>query len=201
VIQLTNQGDVDLWGTEVEAMFAVTERLTMEAAAGTSNYEMALPCVNNGPYLFPPPMDQEWSLSGRYDLPTQRGNYTVSLSYTDTGTMQTHPGGFTPEENAVYGCSAFAASFIDSRYEIPGYSLLNASLRFTSDSGKWTTTLYANNLTDEVYANNGQSFGRGYWTTGGPPGLLGPFAAPRSAVADYRARPREYGLTFQYNFF
>jgi iron complex outermembrane receptor protein len=201
VIQLTNQGDVDLWGTEVEAMFAVTERLTMEAAAGTSNYEMALPCVNNGPYLFPPPMDQEWSLSGRYDLATQRGNYTVSLSYTDTGTMQTHPGGFTPEENAVYGCSAFAASFIDSRYEIPGYSLLNASLRFTSDSGKWTTTLYANNLTDEVYANNGQAFGRGFWTTGGPPGLVGPFAAPRNAIADYRARPREYGLTFQYNFF
>jgi iron complex outermembrane receptor protein len=201
VIQLTNQGDVDLWGTEVEAMFAVTERLTMEAAAGTSNYEMALPCVNNGPYLFPPPMDQEWSLSGRYDLPTQRGNYTVSLSYTDTGTMQTHPGGFTPEENAALGCSAFAASFIDSRYEIPGYSLLNASLRFTSDSGKWTTTLYANNLTDEVYANNGQAFGRGFWTTGGPPGLVGPFAAPRNAIADYRGRPREYGLTFQYNFF
>jgi iron complex outermembrane receptor protein len=200
-IQLTNQGDVDIWGAEIEAMFAVTERLTMEAATGTANYEMALPCVNNGPFLFPPPMDGSWSFSGRYDVPTQRGSYTASLSYVDTSTMQTHPGGFTPEENAGYGCSAFAASFIDSRYEIPSYGLLNASLRFTNASGKWSTTLFVNNLTDEVYANNGQAFGRGFWTAGGPPGLLGPFAAPRNAIADYRGRPREYGLTFQYNFF
>jgi hypothetical protein len=115
--------------------------------------------------------------------------------------MQTHPGGFTPEEQATFGCSAFAASFIDSRYELPGYELLNAALRFTTDSGKWTTTLFVNNLTDEVYGNNGQSFGRGFWTVGGPPGTVGPFAAPRNAIADYRGRPREYGLSFQYNFF
>jgi hypothetical protein len=60
--------------------------------------------------------------------------------------------------------------------------------------------LFANNLTDEVYANNAQSFGRGFWTAGGPPGALGLSAPPRSAIADYRGRPREYGLTFQYNF-
>ena len=95
----------------------------------------------------------------------------------------------------------FAASFIDSRYEVPSYNILNAALRFSSNSGKWMATLFANNLTDEVYANNAQSFGRGFWTAGGPPGTLGPFAAPRGAVADYRGRPREYGLTFQYNFF
>ena len=200
-IQLVNQGDVDLWGAEVEAMFAVTDRFTLEAAAGTANYEMANPCINNGPYLFPPPMDEEWSLSGRYDLQAQRGNYTIALTYMDSGTMQTHPGGFTPEEQATFGCSAFAASFIDSRYEMPGYELLNAALRFTTDSGKWTTTLFVNNLTDEVYANNGQSFGRGFWTAGGPPGIVGPFAAPRNAIADYRGRPRESGLSFQFNFF
>jgi hypothetical protein len=50
------------------------------------------------------------------------------------------------------------------------------------------------------YANNAQAFGRGFWTVGGPTGIVGPFAAPRNALADYRARPREYGLTFQYNF-
>ncbi len=200
-IQLTNQGDVDLWGTEIEAMFAVTERLTIEAAAGQANFEMADVCVNNGPYLFPPPMESEYSLSGRYTVPAQRGDYTFALTYTDTGPMQTHPGGFTPEENAVFGCSAFAASFIDSRYEVPSYSIVNATLRFTSNGGKWSGMLFANNLTDEVYANNAQSFGRGYWTVGGPTSVLGPFAAPRGAVADYRGRPREYGLTFQYNFF
>jgi hypothetical protein len=115
--------------------------------------------------------------------------------------MQTHPGGFTPEEQARYGCSAFAATFIDSRYEVPSYDLVNASLRFDAANGKWSVTLFANNLTDETYANNAQSFGRGFWTQGGPAGGTGLSAPARSAVADYRGRPREYGLTFQYNFF
>jgi iron complex outermembrane receptor protein len=201
MIQLINQGDVELWGSEIEAMLAVTERLTLEAATGRTDYEMADVCTNNGRYLFPPPMDKSYTLSARYLFDTQAGNYTFTLSQAHSGPMQTHAGGFTPEEQARYGCSAFAASFIDSRYEVPSYDLVNASIRFQAASGKWSAMLYANNLTDETYANNAQSFGRGYWTQGGPAGIAGLSAPARSAVADYRGRPREYGLTLQYNFF
>lgn len=201
VIQLVNQGDVRLWGSEIEALLAVTDRLTVEAATGRANYEMDNVCINNGPNLFPPPMDKSYTLSARYQFDTQAGNYTATLSHAHTGPMQTHPGGFTPEEQARYGCSAFAASFIDSRYQVPSYDLLNANVRFDAASGKWSASLYANNLTDEVYANNAQSFGRGYWTQGGPGGVAGLSAPARSAVADYRGRPREYGVTVQYNFF
>lgn len=201
VIQLVNQGDVELWGTEIEALLAVTERLTLEAATGRTDYEMENVCINNGPYLFPPPMDKSYTLSARYQFDTSQGNYTFTLSQAHTGPMQTHPGGLTPEEQARYGCSAFTASFIDSRYEVPSYDLFNASLRFDAAGGKWSASLYANNLTDEVYANNAQSFGRGYWTQGGPGGIAGLSAPARSAVADYRGRPREYGVTVQYNFF
>ena len=206
-IDLVNQGDVDLWGSEVEAMFAVTDRFTVEGATGRANYEMANPCGNNGPYLFPPPMDREHSLSGRYELPRPTGNFTFTLNYTKTGPMQTHPGGFTPEELASITCFAtpqaavFPSTFIDSRYEVPSYNLANLSVRYSPNDGKWTATFFANNLTDEVYANNAQSFGRGFWTQGGPPGAVGHSAAPRQAVADYRGRPRELGITFQYNFF
>jgi iron complex outermembrane receptor protein len=201
VIVLTNSGDIELWGSEVEAMFAVTDRFTLEGATGRADYTLSNPCINNGPFMFPPPMEREYSLSGRYDLPAARGNYTIAVNYAHTGPMPTHSGGFTPEEQAQFGCSAFAASFIDSRYEVPPYDLVNATLRYTSNTGRWSATLYANNLTDEVYANNAQSVGRGFWTAGGPPGLLGISAVPRHALADYRGRPREYGLTFQYNFF
>src|SRR5690606_160348 len=208
VIQLVNQGDVDLWGTEVEAMFAVTDRFVIEGATGRANYRLSNPCINNGPNLFPPPMDRSYTLSGRYDVPVRRGNFTVAVNFNKTGPMQTHPGGFTEDELAqVMWCfdtvddANFAASFIDSRYEVPSYNLVNATLRYTTDSGRWSATLYGNNLTDEHYANNAQSFGRGYWTQGGPGGIVGISAPPRSAVADYRGRPREYGITFQYNFF
>ena len=206
-IDLVNQGDVDLWGSEIEAMFAVTERFTIEAATGRANFEMSNPCINNGPYLFPPPMDKEHSLNGRYELPRPTGNFTFSLSYTKTGPMQTHPGGFTPEELASITCFAtpaaavFPSTFIDSRYEVPSYDLANLSVRYSPNDGKWTGTFFVNNLTDEVYANNAQSFGRGFWTQGGPPGAVGLSAPPRQAVADYRGLPREYGITFQYNFF
>jgi iron complex outermembrane receptor protein len=206
-IDLVNQGDVDLWGSEIEAEFAVTDRFTINGATGRANYEMANPCINNGPYLFPPPMDREYTLNGRYDLPRPTGNFTFGLSYTKTGPMQTHPGGFTPQELASLTCFAtpaaavFPSTFIDSRYEVPSYNLVNLSVRFTSNDSKWSATLFGNNLTDEVYANNAQSFGRGFWTTGGPPGAVGLSAPPRQAIADYRGRPREWGLTFQYNFF
>jgi iron complex outermembrane receptor protein len=200
-IDLVNQGDVELWGSEIEAMFAVTDRFTVDGATGRANYEMSNVCINNGPYLFPPPMDRSYALNGRYEVPAASGNYTVTVSYTKSGPMQTHPGGFTPEESARFNCGPFAATFIDSRYEVPSYVVVNASLRYTTDSGKWSATLFANNLTDEIYANNAQSFGRGFWTVGGPGGAAGLSAPARSAVADYRGRPREYGLSFQYNFF
>jgi iron complex outermembrane receptor protein len=201
VIRLQNSGDIDLWGNEIEAMFAVTDRFTLEGATGRANYTLELPCANNGPFMYPPPMDREYSLSGRYEVPAQTGNFTVVVSYAHTGPMPTHSGGFTPEEQARFGCSDFQASFIDSRYEVPPYDLVNATVRYTSNSGRWSASLYGNNLTDEVYANNAQSFGRGYWTVGGPGGVAGISAAPRHALADYRGRPREYGLTFQYNFY
>jgi iron complex outermembrane recepter protein len=207
-IDLVNQGDVELWGNEIEMMFAATERLTIEGATGRANYEMSNPCINNGPYIFPPPMDREYNLTGRYDWDRPSGsNYAFTLNYTHTGPMQTHPGGFTPEELAGITCFAtpaaavFPSTFIDSRYEVPSYDLANFSVRYTTRDSRWSATFFVNNMTDEVYANNAQSFGRGFWTQGGPPGALGLSAAPRQAIADYRGRPREYGLTFQYNFF
>jgi iron complex outermembrane receptor protein len=200
-IDLVNQGDVDLWGSEVEAMFAVTDRFTVEGATGRANYEMSNPCINNGPYLFPPPMDREYNLAGRYELPRPTGSFMFTLNYTKTGPMQTHPGGFTAAENLIYGCSAFSATFIDSRYEVPSYNLANLSVRYSPNDGKWAATFFANNLTDEIYANNAQSFGRGFWTQGGPAGGAGLSAPARQAIADYRGRPREVGITFQYNFF
>lgn len=200
IIQLVNQGDVELWGTELEAMLAVTDHLTLEASAGWADYELSNVCINNGPFLFPPPMDSSWNLSGSYDFSATGGQYIFTLTNSHTGPMQTHSGGFTAEENARYNCGTFAATFIDSRYQVPSYDLVNASLRFTPDNSPWMVSLYANNLTDEVYANNAQSFGRGYWTVGGPGGAAGFSAPARSAVADYRGRPREYGVTFQYNF-
>jgi iron complex outermembrane recepter protein len=206
VIQLVNQGDVTLDGVELEASFAVTDRFTLDASAGWVDYEMENPCINNGFFLFPPPIDRSVTWGGRYVVPTQGGgNIAIGLSYARVGPQETHSGGMTPAQASTAGCppgpggAPVPTWFQDSRYRLDGYGLLNGLVRYTSNDGKWTATLYGNNLTDETYANNAQSFGRGYWAAGGPP--LGINSVMRGAVAEYRGRPREYGLTLQYNFF
>lgn len=200
-IQLVNQGDVALDGVEIETMFGVTDRFTVDASAGWVDYTMANPCINNGLFLFPPPVDRSVSFGGRYELPMRNGgNLSIGLSYTREGPQETHSGGLTPEQNAAFGCTGLGATaFVDSRYRLDGFEVLNGLVRYTSNNGRWQAGLYGNNLTDETYANNAQAFGRGYWGAGGPP--TGINTAVRNAIAEYRARPREYGLTFQYNFF
>ena len=124
--------------------------------------------------------------------------------------MQTHPGGFTPEELASITCFAtpaaavFPSTFIDSRYEVPSYDLANLSVRYSPNDGKWTGTFFVNNLTDEVYANNAQSFGRGFWTQGGPRWRRGPERAPAAgdrrlpwhAAGGWNHIPVQFLLTF-----
>jgi iron complex outermembrane receptor protein len=200
-IQLVNQGDVKLDGVELDAMFAVTDRFTLDASAGWVDYVMENPCINNGLFLFPPPIDREVNFGGRYEIPTGNGgNFSIGLNYSKVGPQETHSGGLSAALNAALGCPTATPTFFeDSRYRLDGYDLLNGLVRYTSSDGKWSASLYGNNLTDETYANNAQSFGRGFWTTGGPP--IGINAVPRGAVAEFRGRPREYGLTFQYNFF
>ena len=78
------------------------------------------------------------------------------------------------------------------------YGLVNARLRFVPNDGAVSLTLFANNLLDETYASYAQRFGGGFWDSGSG---VGPLAAPlRSALGEVRGRPREVGLTVQYDF-
>jgi iron complex outermembrane recepter protein len=65
------------------------------------------------------------------------------------------------------------------------------------DSLPLTVTLFANNLFDETYATYGQRFGGGFWDAGAPSTLSAPL---RSALSLVRGRPREVGLTVQFDF-
>ena len=139
-------------------------------------------------------------MTGRYDFSGQRGRYTA------TRRLHRH----RADANASGRLHAGGERLLRVhrvRRELHRFALRGSELRARERVGalrdeerKWATTLFVNNLTDEVYANNAQAFGRGFWTVGGPTGVVGPFAAPRNAIADYRARPREDGLTFQFNF-
>ena len=199
-IQLVNTGDVDLDGFELEGQIAATDNVAIDFSAGFIDSDLKDPCANNGDFLFPAPVEDSYSLGGRFLVPLARGGMlTFGLSYAYKGAQHTHPGGTTlPCFTATGAPNVLAAGLLDSRYELPGYDLVNARVRYTSARGDWDLTLFGNNLTDEVYGNFATRFGGAFWDT---PTGLGPIAGPeRSALGVTRGRPSEYGVTFQYNF-
>ena len=199
-IQLVNTGDVDLDGLELEGEIAATENLTIDFSAGNVNSLVLDPCANSGEFLFPGPVEDSYSVGGRWLAPLNNGAaVTFGLSYAYTGPQQTHPGGTTNTcFNPVTGApNPVPGWFFDSRYELPDYSLLNARVRYANAGGNWEVSLFANNVTDEVYGNYATRFGGGFWDAAAPTGIAAP---QRSALGITLGRPREVGVTFQYNF-
>jgi iron complex outermembrane receptor protein len=204
IIVTQNSGDVALDGIELEGQFAVTDNFLLDFSAGNVDSKLDNVCANNGDFLFPGPVEDSYSLGGTWQKGLSRSNLTVSLNYGWTGKQQTHPGGvLDPVGN---GCPASTSWFYDSRYELPDYGLWNARVRYEPSNGNWALSLFANNLTDEVYANYASRFGGGFWEA--TPLAIPPLnpttlaiATPqRSALGLTRGRPREVGVTFQYNF-
>jgi iron complex outermembrane receptor protein len=199
-IQLVNTGDVDLDGLELEGQIAATDNLTIDFSAGNVDSLVLDPCANSGEFLFPGPVEDSYSIGARWLAPLNSGAaVTFGLSYAYTGPQQTHPGGTTNTcFNPVTGApNPVPGWFFDSRYELPDYSLVNARVRFANAGGNWEVSLFANNLTDEVYGNYATRFGGGFWDAAAPVGIAVP---QRSALGITLGRPREVGVTFQYNF-
>jgi iron complex outermembrane recepter protein len=204
IIVTQNSGDVALDGIELEGQVVVTDNFLVDFSAGKLDSELDNVCANNGDFLFPGPVEDSYSLGGRWLKDMQGGsNLTVALSYGWTGKQQTHPGGVL--DPVAHGCAASTTWFYDSRYELPDYGLWNARVSYAPADGNWSLALFANNLTDEVYANYASRFGGGFWDqtalTIPPTTPAQAIAIPeRSALGLTRGRPREYGVTFQYNF-
>ncbi len=138
--------------------------------------------ANSGPYLFPDPASPSFSVGALYNLPINNvGDIGFSANWTYTGSQQTHP-----------------TSVGDSTYKQPGYGLVNAQVRWTTEDKRIGLTFFVNNLLDKTYASYSTRFGGGYWDQGGPGSGVG--AAPRSSLNVVRGRPREWGLQLGYNF-
>jgi iron complex outermembrane receptor protein len=74
---------------------------------------------------------------------------------------------------------------------------VNARLSWTGSDNRYQVSLFGNNLLDDTYATYATRFGGGFWDSGSGAGVAAPLRSARSAV---RGRPREFGITLQYNF-
>jgi len=185
-IAVVSSGDVEISGWELETQWAPIENLLIEASAGFLDYTVLDPVANSGPYLYPEPAEESFTIGGRYTIPlATAGSLSFSFDYSWQDAQQTHP--------TANG---------DSAYEMPSYGLVNGRIRYLSSNGRWELTLFGNNLANKTYMTFGTRFGGGFFDAGGPAAETHPLTSPqRSGYGAIRGRPREWGLTMQYHFF
>jgi iron complex outermembrane receptor protein len=174
-----NQGDVRLTGVELDMQLALAHNFTVEASGGITH-----PKLKNAPAgtvnLYPDVPSPTFNVGATYSMVRDFGKATLNVNYAYVGKQATHPSEGT-----------------DSSYTLPAYGVMNARIQFALQNLPVTVTFFSNNLLDKTYSVFAQRFGGGFWDSGAG---TGPAAPPRSALSEVRGRPREVGLTLQYNF-
>jgi iron complex outermembrane receptor protein len=185
VIQIVNSGDVELYGVELDGQWALTNAFSIFGAYAYTDYTLADPVANNGPYLFPEPPQHSGNIGMNY-MHLMEGGATVdfNISYAYVGSQETHS-------------SAVTDPIGDSSYRQPDYGLVNARIEWAPND-RYSIALFANNLLDETYAAYSTRFAGGYWDLGGP--RRGAGAPDRSSVNVVRGQPRQIGVTLEVNF-
>ena len=127
---------------------------------------------------------RKFNIGATYMADVGPGELTLNANFAHTSSQATHP-----------------TDVGDSAYQLPAIDLVNARIRYEPNDMPVTISLFANNLLDNTYASYATRFGGGYWDRGGPTRIQIPLSAPeRSALFVVRGKPREVGLTLQYDF-
>ena len=183
-IELVNTGDVDIYGVEFDAQVFLTDEVWLDGSAGYTDYKLKDEVANGGPNLFPGPPEYSFNVGANYLTEFALGEISFNLSYAYTSNQPTHP-----------------TEVGDSAYRLPAIDLVNLRIKFVPDAAPVSISLFANNLLDKTYASYATRFGGGYWDRGGPLFIQIPESRPeRSALFVVRGKPREIGMTLQYDF-
>ncbi|MGE0742116.1 MAG: TonB-dependent receptor [Hyphomonadaceae bacterium] len=133
-----NAGDVTIYGGEIEAWFALTERFSLAAFAGYTHgeYDRVTEDLNGDLVIN--------EIDAHLDLPRLAPwSYGVDLSYE-----QPLVGG-TLAARAAYS-HRDAAFYNDANTGfLAEADMIDANLTFTPESGRWSVSLYGENLSDE----------------------------------------------------
>jgi len=179
LIQVTNQGDVQIEGFELDGVLSLTDNFFIDGS--TAFFTPKLISAPAGTVnLFPDAPSPTFNIGATWLGDLAAGEVRLNANYTWQGEMETHP-----------------SSGTDSSYTLPSYGLLSARAQLKLNDYPLSFTLYANNLLNETYATFAQRFGGGFWDAGSG---AGPAAPPRSALSENRGRPREVGLSIRYDF-
>jgi iron complex outermembrane receptor protein len=152
---ITNAGDVDFDGWEMDLLLAATENLRFDVSIGKLNHTIVRldPSVafkTDG--AMPRAPENSWKVGVRYDVPVGNGgNIRFGLDH-----------GFTDTQFSTFGNT--------NATWMPEYELTNARVAYTEPNGRWTAALFCTNCSDEWYLR-GQHDNQNQW--GGADSILG----------------------------
>lgn len=141
---VTNAGQSEISGIEIEANFLLTENLSAQFSASlldTSFEEYLVGGVDvSGDRQIQNTPEEMAFIGLNYNTPVASGNLLINLNYSYKGDVQQFE---------------IASPDIDQE----AFGLLNASIVWTSDSEQWLVGVHGKNLTDEEYRTAGYCFG------------------------------------------
>ena len=180
LIQVTNQGDVQIEGFELDGVLSLSDSLFLDGSMAFFTPKLISAPVGTV-NLFPDAPSPTFNIGATWRGDLAAGELQLNANYTWQGEMETHP-----------------SSGTDSSYTLPSYGLMSARAQLKLNDYPVSFTLYANNLLNKTYATYAQRFGGGFWDSGNrnATGAL----PDRSALSENRGRPREVGMSIRYDF-
>lgn len=167
---ITNAGEVESKGVELELSYLATENLTVNlGVTRVDNEYIKHPGFNN----------QEESLVGMQVTRSPDWSGTVSIAYNKAINSLM----FSANLNAAYTDSQFIGAINDAETTEGAYTIVNAQLGLASIDGPWGLILWSRNLLDEEY--NVAKF---------------PSVFQEGSYSSFRGEPRTYGITARYDF-
>lgn len=139
---LENAAAAEAYGIETEIDLFLSEDLSIDFTGAWLETEIteADPgtpfTVGNGLGNSP---EFSFSVGGNYEFDIGQGNVISRLDYS-------------------YQDDFFSNPANDLRFQLPGYGLLSANVRYTAPSGRWSIAAYGKNLTDKEYFSQALNF-------------------------------------------
>lgn len=144
IVTIENAAQATIKGLEIETQIKPTDALTLGANVSLLDPEY-------GEFIT---IDPDHPLLGYQNL---KGNqlvrapkFTANVSAAYTFDLESL-GSLTARTNYYYRSRAYFTPYNDNAVSQEGFGLWNASLQFDSSDGRWFTSVYMNNITDQVY--------------------------------------------------
>lgn len=183
-----NAGSSTIQGVELEGAIALTDALSLTYGVGWTDAEFdefrSFTVINGTPE----PIDLAPSAVFQ-NTPEWNGNVSLNYGHSLGATLGSLLATLTASYRDSYYMFEFPRPLIDQN---DSYTLLDASLGWTSASEKVRVQLTGRNLTDEEYKIGGYDFYTGY--AAGTQALFG------NVVTSFYGPPRTYSLSLSYRF-